>query len=60
MAEGPRRGFAHHHALEELMAYRKLTPEQKLRWLHEAWRLTVDFLPPDRRERWRKLRAGEL
>ena len=25
-------------------AYSALTPEQKLRWLHEAWRFTADFL----------------
>ncbi len=55
----PTRGFAHHHSDEELRAYRALTVEQKLRWLHEAWRFTVDFLPPERREIYRKLRAGE-
>lgn len=54
------RGFAHHHSDEELRAYRRLSPEQKLRWLHDAWRLTADFLPPERRELYRKLRAGEL
>lgn len=59
-ADAPLRGFAHHHSDEELRAYRALTPEQKLRWLHEAWRLTVDFLPEKRREAHRKLRAGEL
>jgi hypothetical protein len=60
VAEAPRRGFSHHHTDEELAAYRKLTAEQKLRWLYEAWRFTADFLPPGRREAWRKLRAGEL
>lgn len=56
----PRRGFAHHHTAEELEAYRRLSPEQKLRWLYEAWRFTVDFLPPERRETWQRMRAGEL
>ncbi len=56
----PSRGFAHHHTDEELAAYRKLTPEQKLRWLHDAWRLTVDFLPRERRQAWLKIRAGEI
>ncbi len=58
--ERPARGFAHHHTAEELAAYRKLTPEQKLHWLYEAWRFTVDFLPERRREAWRKIRAGEI
>lgn len=58
--ERPRRGFAHSHTDEELRVYAALTPEQKLRWLHDAWRLTADFLPPDRREAWRRMRAGEL
>jgi hypothetical protein len=54
------RGFAHHHTDDELRAYAALTPEQKLRWLDDAWRLTADFLPADRREAWRRMRAGEI
>jgi hypothetical protein len=54
------RGFAHHHTDEQLAAYRKLTPEQKLRWLHDAWHLTRDALPPDRREAWQRMRAGAI
>jgi hypothetical protein len=60
VAEPPRRGFAHHHTEAELAAYRQLTAEQKLRWLYVAWCFTADFLPPEKREAWRKLRAGEL
>ncbi len=60
MADAPRRGFAHHHSDEQLAAYRKISAEEKLRWLHDAWRLTADFLPPEKREAWRKLRAGEI
>jgi hypothetical protein len=56
----PVRGFAHHHSDEELRAHAELTAEQKLRWLHEAWRFTADFLPPDRLEVWKRLRAGEV
>ena len=59
-AERVRRGFSHHHTDEELRAYAALTPEQKLRWLHDAWRLTADFLPADRLEAWRRMRAGEI
>jgi hypothetical protein len=56
----PVRGFAHHHTDAELAAYRRLSPEQKLRWLHDAWRLTADALPREKREAWARLRAGEL
>jgi hypothetical protein len=51
-------GFSHHHTDEELRAYRKLTAEQKLRWLHDAWRFTADFLPASRREAWMRMRNG--
>jgi hypothetical protein len=54
------RGFAHHHTDEELRAYAALTPEQKMRWLYEAWRFTADALPPERREAWMKMRRGEI
>lgn len=56
----PRRGFAHHHTDEALRAYAALSAEQKLRWLHDAWQLTTDFLPADRKEAWQKMRAGEI
>ena len=53
------RGFAHHHTDEELRAYAALTPEQKMRWLYDAWRFTADVLPPGRREVWMRMRRGE-
>jgi hypothetical protein len=56
----PARGFAHHHTDEALLAYAALTADQKLRWLHDAWRFTADFLPLDRREAWSRMRAGEI
>lgn len=55
-----RRGFAHHHTDEQLRAYRKLSAEQKLRWLHEAWRFTVDFVPERKRRVMQKIRSGEI
>lgn len=54
------RGFSHHHTDEQLRAYRALSPEQKLRWLHDAWQLTADFLPAEKRERWMRMRRGDL
>jgi len=58
--ERPALGFSHHHTDDELRAYMALTPEQKLRWLHDAWRFTADFLPAERREIWQRMRAGEI
>lgn len=52
-------GFSHHHTIEELRAYRKLTAEQKLAWLHAAWRLTVDFLPAKKLAVYQRLRRGK-
>lgn len=54
----PEFGFEHHHTDEQLRAYAKLSPEQKLRWLHDAWRFTADFLPESRREAWMRMRKG--
>lgn len=51
-------GFAHHHDDDALRVYRRLSPEEKLRWLHAAWRFTVDFLPPAKRRVWQELRSG--
>lgn len=60
MNERPVRGFRHVHTDEELRAYRKLSAEQKLRWLLDAWHLTVEFLPEDKREVWQRFRRGEI
>jgi hypothetical protein len=43
-----------------LIAYRSSSAEQKLQWLHAAWRLTVDFLPPRRRKRLDAMRRGAI
>ncbi len=58
--EGNRRGFAHHHADEELRAYARLSAEEKLRWLEEARQFTARFLPAERREVWTRMRNGEI
>jgi hypothetical protein len=50
-------GLFYHSVLSALSG--ALSAEQKLRWLHQAWVLTRDFLPRDRRDAWQKLRAGE-
>jgi len=38
----------HHYSDEHLQTYRRLTPEQRLEWLHAIWQLTVDFLPSEK------------
>ena len=55
-----RKGFRHHHPDDELRRYRALSPEQKLAWLHAAWKLTADFLPEKTRRAYEKMRAGEV
>jgi hypothetical protein len=62
MTEGktPLAGFHHHHTDAELRAYRRLTAEQKLAWLEDAWRLTVDFLPKDRINTYLRFRRAEI
>jgi hypothetical protein len=55
-----RKGFWHFHDDDVLRRYRALTPEQKLSWLHAAWRINVDFLPERSRRAHEKLRRGEL
>ncbi|MEQ9498127.1 MAG: hypothetical protein RIT81_14745 [Deltaproteobacteria bacterium] len=55
-----KRGFSHHHTDEELRAYRKLSAEQKLQWLQDAWQFTVDFLPEEKRRIMEKMRKGEI
>ena len=56
----PLAGFHHHHTDDELRAYGRLTAEQKLAWLEDAWRLTVDFLPKDRIETYQRFRRAEI
>ena len=58
--ETPLAGFHHHHSDAELRAYRRLTAEQKLAWLEDAWRLTVDFLPKDRLKTYMRFRRAEI
>ena len=56
----PTRGYRHFHDDDALRRYRALSPEQKLRWLYSAWRLTRDFLPKEKLAGWQKMRRGEI
>jgi len=53
-------GVVHHYTDEQLMAYRRLTPEQRLEWLHAIWQFTVDFLPREKLQIYQAFRAGKL
>ena len=54
------KGFNHYHTDEELLRYSKISPEDKLRWLQQAWEFTSRYLPPEKLEAYQKMRRGEI
>lgn len=52
-------GFGYYVSDEQLEAYAKLTPLQRLQWLDEARRFVLLALTPEARERQERLRRGE-
>ena len=57
--ERPRGGFGYYVSDEQLEAFGKLTPLQRLQWLDEARRFVLMALSPEARERQERLRRGE-
>ena len=55
----PRGGFGYYVSDEQLEAYAKLTPLERLQWLDEARRFLLLALTPEARERQERLRRGE-
>jgi hypothetical protein len=53
-----RGGFGYWVGDEQLQAYAKLTPLQRLQWLEEARRFLLLALTPEARERQERLRRG--
>ena len=53
-------GFGYWVSDEDLRAYGKLTPVQRLQWLDEARRFLLLALTPEARERQERLRRGEM
>ncbi|MGZ5095268.1 MAG: hypothetical protein ACXWCY_28480 [Burkholderiales bacterium] len=51
-------GFGYWVSDEQLAAYAKLTPLQRLQWLDEARRFVLLALTPEARERQERLRRG--
>ena len=55
----PEGGFGYWVSDEQLAAYAKLTPLQRLQWLDEARRFLLLALTPEARERQDRLRRGQ-
>lgn len=55
----PRGGFGYYVSDEQLAAYAKLTPLERLQWLDEARRFLLLALTPEARKRQERLRRGE-
>jgi truncated hemoglobin YjbI len=54
------RGIRHAPTLEQMLAFRAVSAEEKLRWL-ESVRQTLDqALPPAKKAVFQKMRRGEL
>jgi hypothetical protein len=51
-------GYRYHVSDEQLRAFRRLTPEQRLRWLDEMREFTIATAPPQSKAWWQKFRAG--
>ena len=58
MSDRPKGGFGYWVSDEDLAAYAKLTPLQRLEWLDEARRFVLLALTPEARERQERLRKG--
>jgi len=49
-------GFSYHVSDEQLRAFRRLTPDQRLRWLDEMREFSVRTAPARAQRWWRRLR----
>lgn len=47
--------FVFRPSREALEHFRNATAEEKLNWLEEARRFVVDFVAPEKLEKWKKL-----
>jgi hypothetical protein len=52
--EPGRKPFVFHPSPEALRHFRNASAEEKLNWLEEARRFVLDFVAPDKREKWEK------
>ena len=56
----PRRGVKHDYPVEQLLAFRAVSPVDKLRWLEEMRQFLDRFLTPERKALMARFRHGEL
>jgi hypothetical protein len=49
--------FVFRPSLESLKHFKDVPAEAKLNWLEEANRFVNDFVPPEKLEKWRKLKG---
>ncbi len=59
-AAPPTRGFAHHPSVEQMLHFRAVPAEEKLRWLEEMRQLLARLVPPERRALMNRFRRGDL
>ncbi|MCK9285054.1 MAG: hypothetical protein M0P39_12330 [Rhodocyclaceae bacterium] len=55
----PSGGFGYYVSDEQLAAFARLSPLQRLQWLEDARQFLLLALPPEIRERQERLRRGE-
>jgi len=53
-----RGGYTYFVSDEQLRAFRRLTPEQRLRWLDEMREFSIATAPQHAKAWWQRLRAG--
>ncbi len=56
----PTGGVAHHPSVEQMLHFRAVPAEEKLRWLEDIRLLLARFVPPERRALMNRFRRGEL
>jgi len=56
----PHGGFSYHVTDEQIEAYRKLPPEERLRWLEEAQEFIYKALSKEKWEILQKFRRGDI
>lgn len=55
-----KKGFTHAYTTEQLLAFRAIPTEEKLRWLGEMQQFLEATLTPERRELFQQFRRGEI
>lgn len=59
MTEKKRGGFRYYVSDEQLFAFRRLSAEERLRWLDEMREFSIQVAPERAKAWWRRFRSGE-